>query len=224
MFVALAPESPVDVGAILAELATAHGSAGHPHARRCTASDARSLRNLADLLHLLMRVHDAHPGLIEAVASRNAVTAADRWLDRAATGFAAERDYLARLSIAAGPCPSTPGEAACAAAVRDQRRALMTLAGSDRFGCALGAAFGLASDWRALRSLLDETARRLEVAVPPCLLPTGQETLALVATLPPIPRLDRAIGFGARQMTGLHRALWDLLERRAAARADLSPI
>jgi hypothetical protein len=224
MFVAIVQESPVDVGAVLAELAATPGSADHPHVRRCAGSDARALRNLADLLHLLMRVHDVHPGLIEAVARRSAVTAADRWLGRAAAGFAAERDYLARLSSAAGPCPPTPGEAACAAVVRDHRRALMTLAGSDRFGCALGAAIALASDWHALRSLLDSAADRLELAVPPCLLPTGPEMQQLLATLPPLPRLDRAIGFGARQMTGLNRALWDFLERRAAARADLSPI
>ena len=58
------------------------------------------------------------------------------WLATATHAFAGERAYLARLAVAAGPVPSTPGAGDSDAAVLGQRHAIEMLAQSERNGCA----------------------------------------------------------------------------------------
>jgi hypothetical protein len=221
MSVVALQSAPVDFGEMLVALAAAEGSASHPYTHS-TALNADPLanRNLADVLHLLAMLHGPQPGLIELAGERNVMPEADGWFRAAARAFAAERAYITQLIVAAGPGPSTPGEADTAAAILDQRRAMVTIAASDRFGCAVGASIALALDWQAVRAVLDTAAVRMGLPCPPIALPDEAATSAVLASLPAHPRLDRTLSFGARQLLVQQRGLWDLLEARAAARGE----
>ncbi|MEX6641314.1 hypothetical protein V2A36_33310, partial [Pseudomonas aeruginosa] len=81
-----------------------------------------------------------------------------------ASGFADERTYLAHLTAAVGPLPSTPGQAESESALVGERHALEMLARSERRGCATGAVAALLYDWRAIRRVLDVAAERFGVA------------------------------------------------------------
>jgi len=210
-----------EFGAMLVGLAAAEGTASHPWtiSSELNAGPLAN-RNLADALHLLSILHGAQPGLIELAGERNVLPDADPWFMQATAGFAAERLYLTQLIVVAGPGPSTPGESETASTVLTQRHALETIAESDRFGCAMGAAAALVLDWQAIRSVLDTAAARIGIEVPPSLMPDEAATAAVLAQLPERPRLDRTLAFGARQLLIQHRGLWDLLETRAGARAQ----
>jgi hypothetical protein len=219
MSLAVVQNSADDMGDLLMALAASEGSASHPYTHSFELNaDPLANRNLADVLHLLSMLHGAQPGLVEASAMRNVAPQADQWFKRAVRGFAVERSYMAQLIVVAGPTPSTPGEAETGAAVLGQRHALDTIAASDRFGCALGAVAALLFDWQSIRSVLDTAAVRNGIEVPECELPDDDETSSVLNRLPPQPRLDRALAFGARQLLVQHRGLWDLLETRAKAR------
>ena len=133
--------------------------------------------------------------------------------------MSAERVYLTRLAVAVGPVPSTPGGAGSESAVIAQRSALATLAQSDRKGCAFGAALAFAVDWTPIRTLLDSVARRLGVDAPPCGLGDAAE-LEPVADSVSEAAAERALLFGAQQLSLQHRGLWDLLEARQQARLE----
>jgi len=197
----------------VARLLAADGSANHAHRRRLLA-DRAPQRDLADLVHALCAVHGHQPGLLDVAAAGRAHPAATTWLDEAATAFAAERGYLARLVAAAGPLPSTPGQAETEAALAGQRHALDMLARSGRAGCATGAGAALAAEWLELRAVLDLAADRFGIAAEPgaTIDPTGIDHLAANAGE------ARAMTFGAEQLLAQVRGLWDLLEARAAAR------
>ena len=219
-FVAL-QTTPADFGEMLFALAAAEGSASHPYTHSYELNaDPLANRNLADVLHLLSMLHGPQPGLIELAGERNVLPEAADWFRQAAAGFAVERHYLTQLIVAAGPAPSTPGEADTAAVILDLRRAMDTIVCSDRFGCGLGAIVALILDWQAIRSVLDTAATRIGIGVPVSLLPSDGATAQLLANLPEQPRLDRTLSFGARQLLVQHRGLWDLLEVRKDARVD----
>jgi len=217
-FVAL-QTAPADFGEMLVALAAAEGSASHPYTHSYELNaDPIATRNLADVLHLLSMLHGPQPGLIELAGERNILPEAADWFHQAAAGFTAERHYLTQLIVAAGPAPSTPGEADTAAAILDQRRAMETIVCSDRFGCGIGAIVALILDWQSIRSVLDTAATRIGIMVPDTLLPSEEATALLLANLPVHPRLDRTLSFGARQLLLQHRGLWDVLEARKDAR------
>ena len=217
-FVAL-QTAPADFGEMLVALAAAEGSASHPYTHSYELNaDPIATRNLADVLHLLSMLHGPQPGLIELAGERNILPEAADWFHQAAAGFTAERHYLTQLIVAAGPAPSTPGEADTAAAILDQRRAMETIVCSDRFGCAIGAIVALILDWQSIRSVLDTAGTRIGIMVPDTLLPSEEATALLLANLPVHPRLDRTLSFGARQLLLQHRGLWDVLEARKDAR------
>ena len=217
-FVAL-QTAPADFGEMLVALAAAEGSASHPYTHSYELNaDPIATRNLADVLHLLSMLHGPQPGLIELAGERNVLPEAADWFHQAAAGFTAERHYLTQLIVAAGPAPSTPGEADTAAAILDQRRAMETIVCSDRFGCAIGAIVALILDWQSIRSVLDTAGTRIGIMVPDTLLPSEEATALLLANLPVHPRLDRTLSFGARQLLLQHRGLWDVLEARKDAR------
>lgn len=208
-----------DLGETLMAVAAAEGSASHPYTHSFQLNaDPLATRNLADVLHLLTMLYGTQPGLIEIASMRNVVPEADAWFRHAASGFSAERNYLAQLIVAAGPTPSTPGDAESSAAVMGQRHALETIVGSDRIGCPIGAVAALMFDWQSIRSVLDTAAARIGIAAPASAMPDDDETSIMLARLPRSSRLDRALTFGARQLLLQHRGLWDLLEARAAAR------
>ncbi|HWI87408.1 MAG TPA: hypothetical protein VNT42_13945 [Sphingomonas sp.] len=212
--------APADFGEMLVALAAAEGSASHPYTISYELNaDPLATRHLADVLHLLSMLHGPQPGLIELAGERNVVPEAADWFREAAAGFAAERHYLTQLIVAAGPAPSTPGEADTAAAILDQRRAMQTIVCSDRFGCGIGGIVALTLDWQAIRAVLDTAATRIGIPVPISLLPSDEATSYVLANLPIHPRLDRTLAFGARQVLLQHRGLWDVLEARSAARS-----
>lgn len=216
----VAAEEQGDTVAMLMDLAAAEGTAAHPYTHSFELNAAPvATRNLADALHLLSMLHCVPPGLVELAAERNILSQADTWYAAAADGFAAERQFLTRLIVIAGPVPSTPGEAETMAAMHNQRHALDTIALSDRFGCPIGAVVALLLDWQAVRAVLEMAAERMGLPAPASTLPDERATSTLLAHLPTeIPRLDRTLAFGARQFLIQHRCLWDLLEARASAR------
>ena len=213
-----APMAPIDTafGAV-ATLVAGDGSAAHRHARRL-AADPVPLRDLADAAHLLCMLHGRKPGTFELARAGGEGGLGDAWLEALAERFGAERTYLVTLVAAAGPLPSTPGQAQSEAAVIGQRHALDMLGQSARRGCALGAALALALDWPAIRTVLDAAADRLGIAPPPLPIAPLDETLAVATAIADGSAADRASRFGAQQLIAQHRALWDLLEARVGAR------
>lgn len=209
------PGAAETVGALLA----ADGAKGHPYiACQIFARGREASRDLADAVHLMSSLHGSAPGIVDQARARPAPEAARGWLDAAAEGFVAERGFLMRTVVAAGPLPSTPGQAECEAAVAGQRHALDTLGRSDRAGCALGAAIALVLDWRAIRAVIDAAAQRFGVPLTPPALPSARQTMAAIEAAAAVSPIDRAMMFGAQQLLVQHRGLWGLLEARAEAR------
>lgn len=204
----------------LVRLAEADGSVAHPHYRRLVAG-GQVPRNLSDAVHALCSVHGDHPGMIADVLENAVQPEAQDWLTAAAAGFVDERTYLAQLTAAVGPLPSTPGQAETESALVGERHALEMLARSERRGCATGAVAALLLDWGAIRGMLDIAAERFGLAVPAPTFPSNAETAAMIAALGNAPGVQRAILFGAQQLFAQHRGLWSLLEARASARGDL---
>jgi hypothetical protein len=197
----------------------AEGSASHPYvSSEALLQGADSARNLADMIHLICTLHGRYPGVIDHAASRVAMPCARSWLATATHIFAGERAYLARLAVAAGPVPSTPGAADSDTVVRAQRHAIETLAQSEREGCAVGAAMAVMLDWAAIRGALDSAARRLGVEPPHFAAADPAPVAAVCEDLADRPGIQRALQFGAQQILIQHRGLWDLLEARQQAR------
>lgn len=207
-------------GELLLACVAEHGSASHAYiASDSLAAGPDASRNLADAIHFLSALHGRHPGVIDHAAGRTIEPAARAWLAEAAGAIAAERVYLARLSVAAGPMPSTPGGANSETAILAQRAALATLAQSDRRGCALGAALAFAADWSAIRNVLDAAAKRLGIdPAPPAFDFAALKAVAEEAG--DTPAGHRALMFGAEQLALQHSGLWDLLEARQLARRE----
>jgi hypothetical protein len=203
----------------LIALVAADGSAAHPYLSRLT-SGVVPLRDLSDLAHQICLLHARHPDLFEQAAAQSRQPAATAWLAESVRAFAAERAYLVRIVAAAGPMPSTPGQAASEAAVTAQRHALDMLAQSDRNGCADGTAIALALDWSGIRSVLDLLAGRLGIDSPASQLPPAFETATMIDALAGTLSVERAMVFGAQQMLAQHRGLIDLLEARSSARGQ----
>ena len=202
---------------MVAQLGEADGSVTHPHLAYLI-SPAAPARDLSDAVHALCAVHGDHPGLAgEARTSCVQPNACD-WLDAVAEAFVGERAYIAQLAAAAGPLPSTPGQAETEAALITSRHALEMLAKSERRGCATGAVAALVQDWTTIRLLLDRAAMRFGVEPVPATFPPQAETAASVAMLGGTPATERAVSFGAQQLLAQHRAIWALLEARASAR------
>lgn len=206
-------------GTLLARVA-AEGSSSHPYLQLDRFGGTEAQRDLSDAVHHLALLYGRHPGLIDHAAEATGCTRTRLWLVQAAELFKAERFYVMRLAVAAGPVPSTPGSAESEAAVAGQRHALHMLARSERHGCALGASTALLIDWLALRPLLDRAAERFGVAPSPSGLPTPEEIAATVIDLAAEPAPLRAVSFGIDQVLAQHRGLLDLLEVRQGARRD----
>lgn len=205
---------------LVVRLGDADGSATHPHLLRLVTG-APAQRNLSDAVHALCAVHGRYPGMVDDALDRGAQSDSVSWLEAVSDGFAAERAYLAHLTSAVGPLPSTPGQAETEAALAGERHALEMLTRSDRAGCATGAVAALLYDWTAIRRVLDIAATRFGVAIVRHALPPIADTATIVASLGDSPACERAIAFGAQQFYAQHRGLWSLLEARASARGDI---
>jgi hypothetical protein len=205
-------------GALLLTCVADHGTQTHAYyAGEALQRGPETARNLADVIHFLCALHGRHPGIVDLAATRTVEAGGRAWLSQAAEAMADERVYLTRLSVAAGPIPSTPGANGSETAILAQRAALATLAQSDRRGCALGAALAFAADWAAIRTILDAAAKRLGVEPRPLTLGDA-ELLREIAD--GAAESERALLFGAQQLALQHRALWDLLEARQQARRE----
>lgn len=199
-----------DIRAILARW----GSAGHPHVQSLLLPHVL-LHDLTDAVHAVCAVHGNHPCMIDYAMARGIEIETLPWLIGSSNAFAYERAFLANLTSAAGPLPSTPGQAQTDAALTHLHQTLEMLANSDRRGCATGAVSALILDWRSIREVLAQAAMRFGVSVPPSAMP--DPLLDFVDDESAI-GLPRARGFGASQLLVQHRGLWDLLEARASAR------
>ena len=207
-------------GAQLARVAS-DGCARHKHLQRLVEASGRDAgRDLSDAVHLLCSLHGHYPGLIEIALQRCPSGPAQEWLLRASEAFERERLYLVRLTSAVGPLPSTPGAAETESSLMGARRALETLAESERQGCALGSATALVGDWWPVRRVLDRAAARAGVEAPAPSLPDETSVVAAIDSLSGSPASQRALAFGSEQLLLQHRALFDLLEARAEARSD----
>ncbi len=109
---------------VLAALADADGSARHPFVHAICAPGAPTL-DLADAIHLLCALHGRHPGVIDHALSHGPSAGAVSWLEETAESFAEERALLAKLTSAAGPIPSTPGQAVSGRITRDWVRPIL---------------------------------------------------------------------------------------------------
>jgi hypothetical protein len=208
-------------GSLIAALVAAEGSGVHRYVTSHTLlAGKHATRNLADAIHFMCILHGRHPGVADHAANHTAQDNARTWLIDAVDGFIRERSYLTRLVVAAGPLPSTPGQAESETAVNGQRHALEMLAQSDRNGCALGATLALALDWQAVRDVFDAAAKRFGIDSPAINLPSPAVTGDLALSLSGSPALERAMSFGAQQILAQHRGLWDLLEARQLARGE----
>lgn len=201
-------------------LVVREASASHPHVRSLLSIDsARDARNASDALHHLSMLHGRHPGVVDHAAGRTLDGTARKALFALADNFAREREALGRLVVAAGPIPSTPGQAETEASVIAQHHAIDMLAQSERQGCALGAAIALALDWHAIRCVMDSAAKRFGVELGASSLPPVPSLAAVIEACQGA-AIERAILFGGQQIVTQHRGLWDLLETRAAVRID----
>lgn len=198
-------------------LSASDGSATHPYVRKL-ALNLEPMRDLADAAHFLCMLHGRHPGVVDYALDHTHQPGERGWMEVTAEAFGGERAYLARIVAAAGPLPSTPGQAESEAALHAQTHALDMLAQSDRTGCATGAAVALVLDWAVIRQVLDAAAERLGIEPARDDLPLPEETVTVVDTLAREMPVERAMLFGAQQVFAQHRALFDLLEARASAR------
>ncbi|MEA2999380.1 MAG: hypothetical protein QOH04_169 [Sphingomonadales bacterium] len=206
-------------GSLLLACVAGQGSAAHAWPRSPLLLRGTDARALADLIHFVCLLHGRYPGVVDHAAAHTLDPAARAWLTAASYAFAGERAFLARLAVAAGPLPSTPGAADSDGTVQAQRHAIETLACSERNGCALGAAMALVLDWASIRIALDAAAVRFGIDVPPCEIVDAAAIEALAASFAVEPATRRALLFGAEQILVQHYGLWDLLETRHQARA-----
>jgi hypothetical protein len=216
-----AEQAPLSVAEIQLARVASEGCARHPHLQTLVDATGRHAgRDLSDAVHLLCSLHGHYPGLIEIALQRCPEGAAQEWLVRASEAFERERLYLVRLTAAVGPLPSTPGAAETESSLLGGRRALETLAQSERQGCALGSATALVGDWWPIRRVLDRAAVRAGVETPAPSLPDEASVVRVIGSVAGTPSSGRALAFGGEQLLLQHRALFDLLEARAEARAD----
>lgn len=213
--------NPVSVAEAHLARVSGSGCARHPHlAALINGSGPHAGRDLADAVHLLCGLHGRHPGLIELAFTQTLDSPARPWLGQTAEAFERERLYLVRLTSTVGPLPSTPGAAETESSLLAQRHALEILAGSERTGCALGAATALVGDWAPIRRLLDRAASRAGLDCPASTLPDEASLSAVIDIASDTLASGRALAFGGEQLLLQHRALFDLLEARASARND----
>jgi hypothetical protein len=198
---------------------TEHGSTTHPYLRSDELlKGAFANRNLADLVHFFSSLHGRYPGVIDHAANRTTEQATRTWFTQTVEAFTIERTLLARLAVAVGPLPSTPGAADSDTVLRAQLHAIGMLAQSERHGCALGAAMALVIEWHTLRGPLAAAATRFGVAMSETELTDIQTIRGLADSLSDHDALRRAMMFGAEQIALQHRGLCDLLEARQSAR------
>ncbi len=215
------PEQGLSDG--LMAMVAEQGSAAHPMIiRACANYRALNSAAVSDIAHHLCVLHGRYPSIIDHAALKIVDEVARDWILKTSQAFAAERGFLARLTVAAGPVPSSPGDEKSASAIAMQSRAFEMLATSDRDGCAAGAAIAFSQDWQAIRLLLEGIAMRLGLDAPENFFPAEDKNRKLIDDLAEKGiAAQRAIHFGADQILAQQRGFWDLLAARETARAAM---
>ncbi len=208
------------VGTMLLGSVAEAGSASHAYRTSpALLNGPDAARNLSDVVHFLCILYGRQPCAIDFAADRCLQPEERAWFKVALERFNVERSVLARLVVAGGPMPSTAGTADSECAVIGQRNAIEMLAQSERRGCALGAALAIVLDWAQIRTVLDAAAARFGIAPPRYALADGATIRTLAESVATTPSVERAILFGAGQVSLQHRGLWELHEARQQARA-----
>jgi hypothetical protein len=171
----------------------------------------------ADIAHYLNVNFGRHPGLVDYAAAKIVDPAAQKWLTQAVEGFASERDFLNRLTVAAGPIYRQVGQERVNAMAENQMRSLELLANSEREGCPAGAVIAFVVDWQSTRPMVNHIALELSLEIPECLLPARADTIALIKQLSAKPSVQRAMAFGSDQALAQQRGLWQLISARHQA-------
>lgn len=205
-----------DAGTLISRMLEERGAGADQQVRTLASQLTPDVAN--DVVHFLASLHGRFPSLIDRAAERIADVEARHWLMAATAGFAAERQNLVRMAVAAGPISSTPGHDESDAMLLHMARAFEMLATSDRDGCALGACIAFAVDWHAIRVLLDSIAATFDLDVQPCTLPLPQDSIGLGSMLATGAARSRAMLFGADQYLAQKQGLWALLAARRRAR------
>ena len=197
-----------------------HGSYSSPYFAKISNNFAvLDTADVADIAHFFCVLHGRHPGVVDHASIKTTEEEAREWFVKAMDGFAAERAFLTKLTVSAGPISGVSANDQSNATVTAQCKALEMLSQSDRSGCALGASLALILDWQSIRSVLEQIALKLDVEPRQWPLPSVETTEALNAQLSQSPAMARAINFGVDQILSQHRGLWQLLEARRNVRA-----
>lgn len=170
----------------------------------------------ADVLHHLGLLYGTRPNFFDIIEVYTPVELRD-WLTLARDSFAYERSLVTKLVVAAGPPPARIGQTRVSTAVDSARHALLTLAGSERLGCALGAAGALVLDWAAVGHLLRQIAATLDIeAIQPAYTkPSVTDCYNMLEIAATLPAGERAVLFGFQALLSQHRAFWDIVASRS---------
>jgi hypothetical protein len=195
---------------------------------RCLTAPAvrKSVKNslpalLADIAHFLNISHGRYPGVIDHAAGKIVDLEARDWLKAATAAYAAERAFLNRLTVAAGPIRRHSDQDKIEAVLATQHRSFEMLATSDRRGCPIGAAMAFTLDWRDTRVLLEGAAITLGISAESCSLPDHPATIALANSLSGNPAVERAMTFGGEQLLAQQKGLWHLIAARHQVMVEL---
>lgn len=188
-------------------------SSGNRNDLRSPVKAARAAL-LADISHFMHISHGRHPGIVDYAAHKIIDDAARNWLVQAIDGMAAERAFLNKLTVTAGPIRRLSGQDKVNALVENQAKSFQMLTTSDRKGCPAGAAIAFVVDWHQTRILLDMVAYEIGVDPAPLLLPSIEACTELTGQLDDGAAYRRAMAFGAQQILAQQRGLWQLIVAR----------
>lgn len=198
---------------VIAPLMSFLGDRGDRPDLRAVVKNARGAL-IADIAHFINITHGRHPGVVDHAAMKIVDDAARHWLVEVIEGFAAERRFLNALTVAAGPIRRHVGQDKVTALISGQTKSFEMLATSDRKGCPAGAALAFVIDWQQSRPLLDRIALHVGMEPPALSAPPVDTCIVLAAELAKDEAYMRAMGFGAQQLLGQQRGLWQLIAAR----------
>jgi hypothetical protein len=227
------PDSDTAFGSLLLRLVETDGSVTVTASMYKFLNDSRDVRDLrssvkttrpaliADIAHFMCISHGRLPGVVDHAAGKIVDGDARLWLVNAIDGFASERAFLNKLTVAAGPIRRLLGQDKVSALLANQTKSFEMLANSDRKGCPAGAAIAFVLDWQATRPVLDQAALALGIDPGQPSLPTSQACGALADMLASDDAKKRAMLFGAGQLLAQQRGLWQLIAARHIEMANL---
>lgn len=222
------PQQDAAFGSAFVRLVTSQGSLAVVTPLKAFLGDRRDRPDLrapiknaraalvADVAHFINISHGRHPGVIDYAADKIADDAARCWLVAAIDGFAAERAFLNRLTVEAGPIRRHTGQDKITALITGQSKNFEMLATSERQGCPAGAAMAFVIDWHQTRPLLDRLALHIGMEPPAVTLPAVTTSVQVAELLVQNDAYRRAMGFGAEQLLAQQRGLWQLIAARHA--------